>query len=145
VVDGKEWHLQKRCSPKTRELFEKLGKILKDNFELEGPRWNQKYYVAYRVNNYNWLAITTTPSALRLNFLVKAGALKSDDIAKQLQIAKFEGEDSLSDKFNLPSSVVVKSRNESTDRVILRVKEDFDLESGAFSHFLADAYAAFPK
>ncbi len=51
LVDGKEWHLQKRCSLKTREVFEKLDKILQDNFEIDGPRWNQKYYVAYRVNN----------------------------------------------------------------------------------------------
>ncbi len=145
VVDGKEWHLQKRCSSKTREVFEKLNKILQDNFAIDGPRWNQKYYVAYRVNNYNWLAVITTPNILRLHFLVKAGSLKADDIAKQLGIAKFDREESLSEKLNLPSSVVVKNRNESTDRVILRVKEDFDLESEAFAQFLSAAYKAFPK
>ena len=145
VVDGKKWHLEKRCSSKTRVLFEKLDKILQDNFELEGPRWNQKYYVAYRVNNYHWLTVVTTPSILQLNFFVKAGSLKADDIAKQLDIAKFDREDSLSEKLTLPSSVVVKNRNESTDRVILRVKEDFNLESEAFSQFLSAAYNAFPK
>jgi hypothetical protein len=145
VVDGKEWHLQKRCSSKTKAVFEKLDKILQDSFELEGPRWNQKYYVAYRVNNYNWLFVITTPTILKLNFLVKAGSLKADEVAEQLGIATFDREDSLSDKLNLPSSVLVKNRNESTDRVIVRVKEDFDIESEAFSKFLAAAYDAFPK
>ncbi|GAB4358967.1 MAG: hypothetical protein Kow006_27770 [Gammaproteobacteria bacterium] len=145
VVDGKEWHLQKRCSAKTRELFEKLDKILQESFELDGPRWNQKYYVAYRVKNYNWLAVITRSSTLRLHFLIKAGSLKAEDIAKQLDIVKFDEEDSLSEKLNLPSSVVIKNINESTDRVILRVKEDFNLESESFLHFLKAAYKAFPK
>ncbi|MCD5416596.1 hypothetical protein LR032_05850 [Candidatus Bipolaricaulota bacterium] len=145
VVDGKEGHLQKRCSAKTREVFEKLDKILQDNFEVDGPRWNQKDYVAYRVNNYNWVTVTTTPSSLRLHFFVKAGTLKADDLAKQLNIAKFDQEDSLSEKLNLPSSVIIKSRNEATERIILRLKEDFALESEAFTQFLSAAYRAFPK
>lgn len=145
VVDGKEWHLQKRCSSKTREVFEKLDKILQDKFIVEGPRWNQKYYVAYRVNNYNWLAVITTPSILRLDFLVKANLINADDVAKQLSIVKFDREESLSEKLNLPSSVLVKNRNESTDRIILRVKEDFDLESEQFAQFLTTAHKACPK
>jgi hypothetical protein len=145
VTDGKAWHLDKRCSPKTREMFLTLDKILQDKFELDGPHWNQKYYVSYRVNNYNWLAVITTPSILRLDFLLKAGIFKADEIAKRLGIAKFDKEESLSEKLNLPSSVLVKNRNENTDRVIVRVKEDFDLESDAFAGFLEDAYKAFPK
>ena len=76
---------------------------------------------------------------------MKAGSLKADEFASQLGIAKFDREESLSEKLNLPSSVVVKNRNESTDRVILRVKEDFDLESEAFAHFLSATYKAFPN
>jgi hypothetical protein len=41
--------------------------------------------------------------------------------------------------------VVVKNRNENTDRVILRIKDDIDLESEVFSKFLDDAHKAFPK
>lgn len=145
VTDGKAWHLEKRCSPKTRELFLTLDKILQDKFELDGPHWNQKYYVSYRVNKYNWVIVITTPSILRLVFLLKAGKFKAGEIAKRLGIATFDKEESLSEKLNLPSSVLVKSRNENTDRVILRVKEDFDLESEAFAAFLEDAYKAFPK
>ncbi len=145
VVDGKEWHLQKRCSPKTREMFEKLDKILQEHFDVDGPRWSQKYYVAYRVNNYNWLSVTTNPNILRLDFLVKASAINADTEANRLGVAKYDQEESLSEKLNLPSSIIVKSRNESTERVILRIKDDFDLESDAFMEFLAAAYKAFPK
>lgn len=145
VTDGKTWHLEKRCSPKTRDLFLTLDKILQDKFELDGPHWNQKYYVSYRVNNYNWLAIITTPSSLRLDFLLKSGRFQAEEIAKRLGIVKFDKEESLSEKLNLPSSVLVKNRNENTDRVIVRVKEDFNLESETFATFLDDAYKAFPK
>jgi len=145
VVDGKTWHLEKRCSPKTREMFQTLDKILQGKFEIDGPRWNQKHYVSYRINNYNWLAVITTPSFLRLDFLIKAGSFNADDIAKRLKIVKFDTEESLSEKLGLPSSVVVKNRNENTDRVILRIKDDIDLESEAFSKFLDDAHKAFPK
>jgi len=47
VADGRAWHLQNRCSLKTHEVFEKLDKILQVRFDVDGPRWNQKYYVAY--------------------------------------------------------------------------------------------------
>jgi len=145
LVDGKEWHLQKRCTAKTRELFLKLDKILQENFDVDGPQWNQKYYVAYRVKNYNWLAVITTPGSLRLDFLVKAGVFRADEIAKELGIARFDRQESLSEKLNLPSSVVVENRNEATDRIMLRVKEDLNLESVEFLKFLSAAYKAFPK
>lgn len=145
VTDGKAWHLEKRCSPKTRELFLTLDKILQDKFELDGPHWNQKYYVSYRVNNYNWLSVITSPGSLRLDFLLKAGKFKAEEIAKRLGIVKFDKEESLSERLNLPSSVIVKNRSENTDRVLVRVKEDFDLEAEAFASFLEDAYKAFPK
>jgi hypothetical protein len=145
VVDGKTWHLDKRCSLTTREMFKKLDKMLQEKFEIDGPRWNQKYYVSYRVNNYNWLAVITTSSTLRLHFLLKAGSFKADDIAKRLNIVKFDTEESMSEKLGYPSSVLVKKRNENTDRVVLRMKDDFDLESASFSKFLDDAYKAFPK
>lgn len=145
MTDGKTWHLEKRCSPRTREMFLLLDKILQDKFDIDGPRWNQKYYLSYRANNYNWLAVVTTPTILRLDFLVRAHAFKADEIAGRLGIVKFDKEESLSEKLGLPSSVFVRNRNENTDRVQLRIKEDFNLESEPFLTFLEDAYKAFPK
>ena len=144
VVDGKAWHLDKRCSPRTKEMFLVLDKILQDKFDLDGPRWNQKYYVSYRVNNYNWLAVITTPNFLRLDFLLKAGVFSAGDLAKRLGVAKFDREESLSEKLGLPSSILVKNRNESTDRIVLRVKEDFNLSSDVFLAFLTEAHKAVP-
>ena len=80
-----------------------------------------------------------------MDFLVKKNAFKSDDIAERLSVKKFDKEESMSEKMNLPSSVFVKNRNEKTDRIFLRIKDDFNMESEEFSSFLNDAYKAFPK
>jgi hypothetical protein len=145
ITDGKSWHLEKRCGIKTKEILLKLDNIIQDNFDVDGPHWKQKGYVSYRVNNYNWLSVHTKPRSLRLDFLVKAKSFKSDDIAKRLNVAKFESEESMSEKLALPSSVFVKNRNEQTDRIFLRVKDDFDMETESFLDFLKDSYKAFPK
>ena len=145
ITDGKSWHLEKRCSIETKELFILLDKILNEHLALDGPTWNQKYYVAYRVNNYNWLCVQTRPKFLLLDFYVKAKSFTSDDIAGKLKIAKFDKEEPLSEKLGLPSSVLVKERNENTDRIGIRVKSDFNLESPAFITFLDEAHKACPK
>jgi hypothetical protein len=145
MTEGKSWHLEKRCSLKTKEMFILIDDILKQNFELDGPNWNQKHYIAYRINNYNWISILTAQNYLRLDFLVKANSFDNDELAKQLNIAKFDKEETLSEKFGLPSSVYVKHRNENVDRINIRVKDDFDLKSEKFLNFLKDAYKAFPK
>lgn len=118
-TDGKTWHLEKRCSPKTKEMLLVFDQIVQDEFDLDGPRWSQKYYVAYPVNNYNWLCIHTRPNFLLLDFLVKAGAFKTDELAKRLGVEKFDTDESFADKLNLPSSVFVKHRNPKSDRIRL--------------------------
>jgi arsenate reductase-like glutaredoxin family protein len=145
IVDGKSWHLEKRCSQQTKDMFLILDKILQDKLELDGPRWDQKYYVAYSIKNYNWLCVITTPTILRLDFLVKAGVFDADKVGKKLGIVKFDKEETLSEKLGLPSSVWVQKRNENNDRLRIRVKSDFNLESPEFLSFLEEAYKAFPK
>lgn len=145
LSDGKIWHLEKRCSPKTKGVFLRLAQLIQENFEVDGPRWNQKHYVSYRVKNYNWLAVITLPKTLRLDFLVKSSSFDGGDVAKKLNIVKFDKEESMSEKLALPSSVLIKKRNENTDRIFLRIKEDFNIESEEFLSFLKDAYKAFPK
>lgn len=145
LSDGRTWHLEKRCSSATKDVFLRLDQIIQENVEVDGPRWNQKHYVSYRVNNLNWLSVATMPKTIRLDFLVKKGAFKSDEIAARLQVKKFDKDESMSDKLNLPSSVLVKNRNDKTDRIYLRVKDDFDIESNEFLSFLLDAYKASAK
>ncbi len=145
ATDGKSWHLDKRCSMKTRAILTQLDEIISSNFEVDGPRWNQKFYVAYKVGNYNWLAVHTHSTTLVLDILVKTGAFKPEDIAQRLGIAEFDKAESMSQKLGLPSSVSVWNRNQNTDGVTIRLKEDFDLSSTDFLKFLEDAYKAFPK
>jgi len=145
LTDGMNWHLEKRCSPRTRETLLRLNDMIRDNFEVDGPSWNQKYYVTYRVGTYNWLSINTSPSRLRLHFLVKSGVFNQSELAKKLSVEEFDKEDTLAEKFGLPSSVTVQNRNPATDRVIIRLKEDFNIESNPFLEFLRDAYKAYPK
>jgi len=145
LTDGRIWHLEKRCSPKTREMLVELNDLIRDNFEIDGPRWNQKLYVAYRVGNYNWLTVETHSTTLILRFLVAARALNQSDIANRLSVEEFDKEDSLANKLSLPSSVLIQNRNEATDRITLRIKEDFNLGGGPFLDFLKEAYKAFPK
>ncbi len=89
--------------------------------------------------------IVTAPARLELNFIVRAGTFVTDQLAQRLDIAKFDKEDSLAEKLNLPSSVNVMNRSDSTDKIRLRLKEDFPIEGAAFAAFLDDAYKAFPK
>jgi len=141
----KTWHLEKRCSPETKEMCLKIDKILHDNFDLEGPRWNQKSYITYPIKNYDWLCITTTASVLRLDFVVKIESFSADDIAKTLKITQFDNEEVIPEQPGSPSSVFIKNLDEGTDRVQIRIKEDFDLESDRFLVFLEEAYRASPK
>lgn len=145
VADGKTWHLDKRCSQQTREMVLQIDDIIKDNFEVDGPRWNQKFYIAYRVGNYNWLMISTHPKMLLLAILVKAGSFDQAELAAHLGVEQFDADQPLSEKFALPSSVLVKNRNENFDRIYLRVKDDFSLGGDGFLTFLEQAYSAFPR
>lgn len=145
TTDGKTWHLEKRCSPRTKEMFLELDQILQDEFDLDGPRWNQKQYVAYQVNNYNWLCVHTKSKLLVLDLHVKSGSFKTADLAERLKVEQYDSDDSLSDKLNMPSSLFVKNRNVTSDRIRLRAKEDFDVKSSELISFLKDAYKASPK
>jgi hypothetical protein len=141
----KIWHLDKRCSPETKQMCLKLDKILHENFDIDGPLWNQKSYITYPVRNSDWLYITTTPNILRLDFFVRAGFFSSDDIAMTLKITQFDNEEIIQEQQGSLSSVFIKDWDEDTDQVQIRIKEDFDLESDRFLVFLEEAYRAFPK
>jgi len=145
LQDGKTWHLDKRCSPQTRDMLLRLDDLIRDNFDVDGPRWGQKFYVAYRIGNRNCLSVETRTSMLRLMINVRAGAFDQEDVAQRLGIQVFDKDDSLADKIGLPTSVLVQNRSDNRDRVVIRLKEDFDLHSETFLSFLQDAYNAFPS
>jgi hypothetical protein len=139
MTDGESWHLEKRCSPKTKEMFLTLNNTMQ-NMGLDGPHWKQKYYVAYRINGYNWLCVLTKSKLLTIDIHVKANSFNQDEIANELGTVKFDKDESLADKLSLPSSISIKNIRESTDRIRIRAKDDFDLTSETFTSFLDRAY-----
>jgi hypothetical protein len=143
--DGKAWHLERQCSPKTKEMLLQLDGLIGDNVEVDPPKWNAKRYVAYPVANHNWLTVTTHPTLLELAFTVKRGSFDQSHLASRLGLQEFNKELSLKEKLSLPSSVLVWEVDDTVDRVRLRVKEGFDLGSEAFLRFLREAHQASPR
>ena len=143
-IDGQRWHLEKKCSKDTRPVFLELNQLIQDNFDVESS-WNQKLYVSYRVGSFNWLFVHTRPNTLSINLIVKKGSFSQRGLARKLGIKEFEKEESLSEKFSLPSSVAVRERNERTDRITIRIKKDFKLQDKAFLEFLKKAHTAFSR
>jgi hypothetical protein len=144
-VDGRAWHLEKRCSPKTSGMLLKLHNLIEDHFEGVKPKWAQKEYVAYEVGSHCWLYVNTAPTVLLLTLRVKADAFKEAELARRLGVEEFHKAQSRAEKLGLSNSVSVENLNASTDRVMLRIKEDFDLGSKEFLRFLKEAHDAWPR
>jgi hypothetical protein len=123
---------------KTKEMFLKLDNLIRDELSVQGPNYSQKHYISYQSGNYNWLFVETKANILVLRVAIKVDSMDKNYIAKQLGVEPFDSDDSLSDKLNLPSSINIKRRNESSDRITLRIKDDFDLSKPAFLNFLKD-------
>ena len=145
LLDGKIWHLEKRCSPETRKMLEKLDQIFQENLDVDGPKWDQKGYISYKVNGYNWLTVETHTRLLYVIVRVQKGAFKSSTLAKKLNIQEYASDDPLADKLGQPSSVAVKEKNESIDRITIRVKDDFDMDNPSLVEFLQKAFQKSPK
>ena len=143
ISDGKTWHLDNKCSSKTKKMLLDLDNIIQDNLNyVEGPRWGQKEYITYSAKGFSWLLINTKPNLLVMDFIVKKGAFDAETIARELGIILFNPNESLSEKLNSSSTVLVENRNQNTDRIRLRAKEDLDVESEAFINFLNNAFEA---
>ena len=78
-------------------------------------------------------------------FVVKIGVFNQQNLAKNLGAEQFNKDASLTEKWDSPTYVFIKNLNKATDRIKIRIKKDFDLNSEAFLDFLKDAYEAFPK
>jgi len=123
-----------------------VDEIIRDNVDgIEGPRWNQKFYVAYRIGNYNWLTVGTHANLLELLINVEAGVFDQAQLSARLGVKDFDEANTLAEKFGLPNSVSLENINDARDRINLRIKGNFDLGGEQFVEFLKEAYAAFPK
>lgn len=138
LTSGKSWHLEKRMKAKTKEIFLQLDNLIRENFSSEPPNYGQKEYVIYSHSNHRWLSVHTKANSLLLQFSVKANSMKQSEIAAQLGIEEFAMEDSLSEKLNLPSSISIRKRNENADKILIRIKDNFDFTKPEFLNFLKD-------
>jgi hypothetical protein len=143
-TNGRSWHLEKRCSPATKEMLLKVDQIIRDNLEVEDAKWAQKGYVSYKIGNYIWLWIDTFTRSLYLNFNVKAGTFDEQQLAHRLQVEADSSLETRSEKLKV-NAVRVEDRDEVRAHVLLRVREGFDLTSQAFLDFLKEACNAFPR
>ena len=109
---------------------------------VEGPYWNQKFYVSYGINSTRWMYINTRKTTLMVDFKMAIGAFTQAELAKRLDVIEFPTDGSLAEKLRLPSSVSIDPQNPWGR---LYIKEDFNLDSKVFRDFLKEAQAAFPK
>jgi len=147
LANGEEWHLEKRCGKDMREKLLALINLIKENktFKtVEGPSWNQKVYISFKEENHNWMAIRTHKTTLILDIFVKRDDFKAEEVAKLLGIRIFDRDFSLSEKLQLESSVEIINKGDY-DKIRVRIKKEFDVNSENFRHFLEKCYFSFKK
>lgn len=102
--DGQAWHLEQRCSPKGREILERLVELIGEALpDAEGPNWNQKHYVSWKATTRQIIRVNTLPNQAALH--VANLPVEPEVAAKRLGWEQFQGDADLSDKFALGSSV----------------------------------------
>jgi len=145
LSDGEDWHLNHRCGKEMKQKLIQFNNIIKENFEtIEGPNWNQKFYVSFKEGNRIWIHINTRKTALLLHFLVKKGDVSVEQVSKELGLKVFDKESPLSEKLQLESSVEITSRGEH-DRVKIRIKKEFDVSSEQFLSFVNECFKSFKR
>ena len=65
---GRRWHLNERANEGTRSLLKNLIDELSER-DLEGPHWNQKYYVAFRVSGRNRVLLFGRKDSVQIEVL----------------------------------------------------------------------------
>lgn len=143
ITDGRQWHLDERCGPKASEMLIELTNLIGDTcVGIEGPHWNQKFYVSFVINNHRRLYINTRKTSLILDFHMGIGGFNQADLARKLGVVEYPTDGTLAVKLRLPSSISIGPQNPWGR---LNIKEDFKLDSQAFRGFLKEVQAAFPK
>ena len=85
-VDGKTYHLKKRCNEEAAELLERIIEVFESLDKVEVISWSQKLYVAVKAYRKNWVTINTNPNLLTIKIKIKPGALVPEEVAKTLGI-----------------------------------------------------------
>src|SRR5207245_3746173 len=68
-VDGRSWHLEQRCSARTKPIVEAASDIITNAVpEANGPDWGQKRYISWRADNRIWTVISPHRTTVWLAF-----------------------------------------------------------------------------
>jgi hypothetical protein len=145
TTNGQDWHLEKRCGKVMKEKLIQLNAVVAEHFpEVDGPNWDQKFYVSYKVGSHIWFSVHTHKTALILYFEVDGGEFNSEQISKELGIKVFDRTSSLSEKLQKESSVGIETIGEH-DRIVIRIKDEFDVSSEQFLKFMKTGLDSFKK
>lgn len=145
MIDGKDWHLNKRCGKTMKEELVSFVELINENFEnIDEPSWNQKFYFSFkgRERNHMWIYVQPHKKTLTFNIYVKKEEFKVKEIAENLGIKIFDRESSMSEKFQLDSSVETTNKGEY-DRIRVRIKDGFNVKSKDFLQFLNNCYESY--
>lgn len=119
-------------APEVRPLFSKLDSIIRRHVDVEGPIPHQRGYVTYKRYGRIWLYVWPTPPTIRLGFPIAKDAMDKHAVAQQLGIEVYDK----SERQQKGSSANVVNINPTTDRLQIRVKEDFEVDKPQFIEFL---------
>lgn len=133
---GKSRYFEIKKNEKARLMLLQFDRLIRDNLTVIEPDFEQKFCITYQFGGYKWIVMQAFADILLLQIFIKVNSIDNVKIAKQLGILEYDANKTLSEKFNQPSSVNIKSTNETSDRILLRIKDDFDMVKPEFLDFL---------
>lgn len=123
--DGKDWHLNNRCTKKSAELLNSIIDVVEENWsDVQGPNWNQKLYVSFKINGSNWIYVRTQGSNLRVQVRCFLNDFETEEIAERLRIKPLGTDVNFQRGEN--ENCVKKWTNKS--RMVFRLRADFVLD-----------------
>jgi len=86
-IDGRSWHLEERTNDETRKILEKLDNLLKQKDLFDEVGWEQKHYVAYRIEGRNRVLLKTKKTLLWVDVRqILTQKINEEDIKDELGI-----------------------------------------------------------
>lgn len=130
-TDGRTWHLTERCSPQTGKLLTTFIDLYKKAVPDAQLSWNQKNYVVFKIEGYNWAYLNTHRSYLDVRLWTLISRVDAESQARRLKVAIAsdvgkEGEGS-SSKSDLRFEPNPDAPEECEIRIRMRL--DFDLQN----------------
>jgi hypothetical protein len=127
LIDPEAWHLEKRCGPKGRAIFERVMELIAEAAPAaDGPNWPQKLYVSWTCNGKGWSWLHSGANRVVLD--IRYPGMLPGDAAAELGYAIFDEGAELKDKFALGSSV---GGHGDQLRVTIKSDEDVSGDAGA--------------